>query len=613
MTTVLAQSSDDKPKRRRWGWDLQVPFWLLMFVMWFGIDTLLLKNIPLLLMVIFVSGTLYLITKGTNRLFDPQPKARTWRAAKLALLQMTMWFTFLFAVLCVMRFCVPPVTISKRTTYLTAPLTADGWEIDLAKAVNERFAPKAKPEDNGFRTVVRLFGPEQVFNIDPDRREEFTLRFLKQLELQPEPPQLKFQDIDAFFEEKLKLKEDVAGAQVKAMCSKPWNTDDFEGSGDWLRENAEALDRFGEAVRMPVYFVPLVLPPNDDILTDRCFENTFHRDIVRVLQCRLMNSLAVEDFEKAIYDTETILRLADRMIGTPVSTQQFLLTRAVQGVGLLSVRRILEFGDISKEQIEQLRKIVQENQAMVDPTDLVFLCRIEGMDILFPVASSRFLGSRAATEFERQWALFLYSGTRFAWNSVFIRFQEGFDRLDTIVALPASYSQCRAIVDWEESRYESAKRSISGSNLPYFVFQKGVYQLVPEVVGVCLFALPVHYIFSGSCYYELVQLRQTEIAVALELFRRDHGEYPPGLDALLGDYLDVLPSDPFTDGEPFHYVRSESDGWSLYSVGPNGIDDDGYNRSERNCNEEPPPNEERKNGDDIRIFIERTPSPRPSP
>ena len=50
---------------------------------------------------------------------------------------------------------VPPLIISKETTYVTGPLTADG-QIDYFKALEERtYPPEMKTDDNGYRIFVR--------------------------------------------------------------------------------------------------------------------------------------------------------------------------------------------------------------------------------------------------------------------------------------------------------------------------------------------------------------------------------------------------------------------------------------------------------------------------
>lgn len=70
------------------------------------------------------------------------------------------------------------------------------------------------------------------------------------------------------------------------------------------------------------------------------------------------------------------------------------------------------------------------------------------------------------------------------------------------------------------------------------------------------------------------RLRQAQLAIALELYRRAHAAYPETLSALVPDYLPGLPFDVCTGGD-FQYQRPEPDQFILWSVGANGIDDGG--------------------------------------
>lgn len=63
------------------------------------------------------------------------------------------------------------------------------------------------------------------------------------------------------------------------------------------------------------------------------------------------------------------------------------------------------------------------------------------------------------------------------------------------------------------------------------------------------------------------------LGIALELYRRDHGQYPQTLDALPPRHIPQLPVDPLTGG-PLHYRLTE-DGPLIYSVGGDGDDDGG--------------------------------------
>jgi hypothetical protein len=63
------------------------------------------------------------------------------------------------------------------------------------------------------------------------------------------------------------------------------------------------------------------------------------------------------------------------------------------------------------------------------------------------------------------------------------------------------------------------------------------------------------------------------IAVAMTRYRLDHGAYPDKLTALVPDYLDEIPADPF-DGQSIRVLHGD-DAWTIYSVGPDGKDDGG--------------------------------------
>jgi hypothetical protein len=85
-----------------------------------------------------------------------------------------------------------------------------------------------------------------------------------------------------------------------------------------------------------------------------------------------------------------------------------------------------------------------------------------------------------------------------------------------------------------------------------------------------------------------------ELAFVLAAYQRDHGCYPETLDKLAPKYVDKIADDLFSS-EPLIY-QLEGKGYLLYSVGPNGIDDEGRG------------NEDLPWGDDLSI---RMPVPEP--
>src|SRR5262249_29379524 len=83
--------------------------------------------------------------------------------------------------------------------------------------------------------------------------------------------------------------------------------------------------------------------------------------------------------------------------------------------------------------------------------------------------------------------------------------------------------------------------------------------------------------------------RNLQVAFALAAYRADSGRYPARLDERAPKYLAGVPGDVFSGG-PLIY-RPSDDGYLLYSVGVNGIDDEG-----RSIEDQP-------RGDDLRVRI----------
>ena len=67
--------------------------------------------------------------------------------------------------------------------------------------------------------------------------------------------------------------------------------------------------------------------------------------------------------------------------------------------------------------------------------------------------------------------------------------------------------------------------------------------------------------------------RVTEVALALRLYRKEHGHYPENLQALVPKFLPSVPSDPY-DGKPLRY-RKLAKGFKVWSIGGNCKDDGG--------------------------------------
>ena len=66
----------------------------------------------------------------------------------------------------------------------------------------------------------------------------------------------------------------------------------------------------------------------------------------------------------------------------------------------------------------------------------------------------------------------------------------------------------------------------------------------------------------------------TIVAIALKRYQLKHGNYPPDLNSLVPEFVSTVPLDA-VNGQPLRYRRNSNGTFLLYSVGENGVDDDG--------------------------------------
>lgn len=65
-----------------------------------------------------------------------------------------------------------------------------------------------------------------------------------------------------------------------------------------------------------------------------------------------------------------------------------------------------------------------------------------------------------------------------------------------------------------------------------------------------------------------------ETALAVERYRLAHGALPEALEALVPAFMNAVPLDP-GDGQPLRYILRDEGGYTIYSIGPDGVDHGG--------------------------------------
>ncbi len=81
---------------------------------------------------------------------------------------------------------------------------------------------------------------------------------------------------------------------------------------------------------------------------------------------------------------------------------------------------------------------------------------------------------------------------------------------------------------------------------------------------------------TGFAYRDRARQAALEIGLAAQAFKRERGEFPEETTSLVPAFLDHWPIDPFSPtGQPMRYRRENATSATVWSVGPNGNDDNG--------------------------------------
>lgn len=91
--------------------------------------------------------------------------------------------------------------------------------------------------------------------------------------------------------------------------------------------------------------------------------------------------------------------------------------------------------------------------------------------------------------------------------------------------------------------------------------------------------MPAANMLNNAVTQAQVRDELTVVGLALAIHKAEKGEYPEKLEQLVPDVLAKVPQDEFS-GKPFVYRRT-AEGYLLYSVGPNLVDDGGRNDDDK--------------------------------
>ncbi|HZZ71743.1 MAG TPA: type II secretion system protein GspG [Pirellulales bacterium] len=493
----------------------------------------------------------------------------------------------------------PAVRISRQTTYLTEPVAADGM-IDYVSAVNARCSAGVTPENNAFVPLARAFGPQHV-----------PAAVVKRLGMDPLLNQGSyFQEARTLFASRIPPKggrqPSLDSEELEWMLDeareRPWTDAEFPEVAQWLEANKQPLALISAASLRPRMYYPVIgANARPYLLTDVGVDSFIFVSAGNLLGTRGMHRIGVGETDAGLDDLLAGCRLAKRISVSSANLIDRLVGFRIADNFLRQIAAAAGSGKLTQPQIQKLQA-----ELSAHPPDLDLARSIdegERFTWLEAIASVPTVNvNYRGNGFQDSRGFFrtvgdLVDRAKIDRNESLIVVNECYDRL---VAALREQDHALRHAELKKLLGDAAQRGATARSTSWFALiwmnrtargrlngDAAIYLL-----GGTFGALDSA---QGDCEarYGLAQL-----CVALAAYRLDHAAYPQTLAELIPQYLPQLPKDPF-GGKDFQYA-SQADGYRVYSIGRNEVDDGGVESDPQN------------NKDDIVAQIPRQPPPRPS-
>ena len=560
------QPPDAKPtKKIKWYWHV-LGFLLMIWVLG-GLRVLCFQDIPLLVFLVCVH---VLMSLSVSQWLGFSLKS--WSG---------MFFQFFWTlgvivwILLLLFFVIPPFAISPETTYLTEPRSKDFYGIDYQAAIEQQLDPGVPPEENGFRLLTETLG-RPLYNdmVGNKFEDQHWNRLCEYLNLPTDiEPTLPYIDWEKYRKTLEPEEQEIVNAMHRESEHILLSEEAMPIVQRWIDENAPALELFIAAIQMPVLYVPSMfganlkeaVPVNDDI----------SRSMARSLGVRVRYRLATGDIESAWNDVLAMYRLGEQHRRTVWNVISVLLNTAIVNRANRSAESVLLHSDWDSEEILQRYEKIAPFLQPLREDKIRFVLRNRRLEVLddlqfFPFSKEEM----SAANWQDWWKK----------KNAYAFFRRGYAMVEANLIFDKQEQWFFDVLPVKEWEIEIRRTDDVFKLTAWYGPLVGPPVVISQLLSTLITSTDEWLKVLPSSRQANILL--TPLVFALEAYRRDKGGYPDELDALREDYIAEIPLDPFS-GEAFRYVK-EGENYLLYSVGPNGIDEEG-----RDNNDVP-------KGDDIR-------------
>ncbi|MGO8691413.1 MAG: hypothetical protein ACLQLG_17455 [Thermoguttaceae bacterium] len=476
----------------------------------------------------------------------------------------------------------PLLTISKKTTVITAPLRPDGYP-DYVAALNELSSKGVTPENNAAVPFIKAMGLG-------DSPKQYRDRYCKAIGIEP------LTDDGTYFVswDKYVKGSNFGGKpgeeswkQFTEAQKRPWKADEFPSLAGWLEKNKPSLDLVVEATERPRWYSPMIAEKNSLLIAVPLPVIERQRNAGRALMARAMGRLQEGKLDQAWADLLAGHRLA-RLTGQGPILIDFLVALTVEGQVCQAEQALLQDARLTAERIAAMRADLAKLPPPADMADkLDHAERFMYLDSTMSLARdglgslSRFAMLTGGGDDPPLKSLMDDVGrVGVDWDIVLRMGNKWYDRLVAAQRKPTWTERQKALqqVDRDLRKLAiAAKDPASFALLTLADPRQGIAERLGMVMTSLL--LPATISVGQAEARGTMRFELTQLAFALAEYRARQGSYPAKLADLVPKYVARVPGDIFADGD-LHY-RRQGDGCLLYSVGSNGKDDGGRNRDDR--------------------------------
>ncbi len=447
----------------------------------------------------------------------------------------------------------------------TGPLRANGT-IDFEAALNARCSVGITADTNAVVLLERAFGPAEI-------PSDLRSRYYRYLGIPELPLEGDYFVSEAAFAAEHTDQDAPRGAklnelydEMSAATERPWTRAEFPRVGDWIDRNQQALILIEQGSLRSRFYSPLVTSYQ---LTQAALPlGQKLRSTVRLLVSRAMLRIADGDSAAAAADLMTCHRLA-ALLSQSSSLIDYLTSVALNRLAILG-DQVLLAQPLTANQIAKYEADLSQLPPFRSAAETIDQCeRIFILDSIQAI----WKGRRVVHDSEALDGLVRVG--RFDVNVVLRRCNSLYDDFATAMKQDDLRDRMAALKSVVEIAKRRTKDSISTARIVSRLVWESRRSYSESIADLLLGALsPAMVQLQTAADRALVYRDLLQVGLALAKYRDTHGDYPNRLESLVPQFLKRLPIDRYID-QPLHYLKIQGEGYVLYSVGEDQLDDGG--------------------------------------